>query len=305
MRSLGIALALLLFALPVLADNSETISNSPGPSFDPQSPAPIFEGPRTLLWDNGPLLNFAPDQSMLQDASLGMGTYGFGDQIVNGNICADDFTVDSDWTVQSLVFFHYQTGSTLVSTINDIRAWVLDGPPDDPNSSIVWGNNTTNILTSSVFSGIYRTLESAPGATNRPIMATTCNVGFVLPPGQYWLAWQAGGTLTSGPWQPPIAIWNQCDTGDGFQYTSTGWAYVIDTNTGCNQGFPFLINGEAGGVTTGACCFDTGLCELLSEGDCMMAGGNWYGAGSVCDPNPCPITPVEESSWGRIKGLYR
>lgn len=254
MRSLFVAFALLLAAIPVMANNSETILNSPGPNFDPQAPAPVYEWNRTLLFDGGPILNQPPDQSVLQDLSLAMGTYGFGCQISAGNIMADDFMVGAEgWIVQELVFFHYQTGSSLTSTINDIRASILDGSPDLPGSTVIWGDMVTNIMSSSVFSGIYRTLESAPGATNRPIMATTCLVNFNLPAGHYWVQQQAGGTLSSGPWQPPVSIWNQCETGDSFQYTTAGWAYAVDTASGCAQGMPFLINGEPGGspVETG------------------------------------------------------
>lgn len=265
MRSLFIAFALLVIALPVMANTNETILNSPGPNFDPQAPAPVYEWPRTELFNNGPILNLPPDQSALQDLSLGMGTYGFGCQISAGNIMADDFTVGAGgWIIQSLVFFNYQTGSSLTSTINDVRAWVLDGSPDLPGSTVIWGNQNDNILSSSVFSGIYRTLESAPGATNRPIMASTCNVNFNLPAGQYWLAWYEGGTLASGPWQPPVSIWNQCETGDGYQFTAAGgWLFAIDTLSGCSQGLPFIINGEMGG------------------------------------------SPIEISTWGTIKNLFR
>lgn len=54
------------------------------------------------------------------------------------------------------------------------------------------------------------------------------------------------------------------------------------------------LNGTAGkavcpGPTSGACCFEGGNeCQLLSEADCMAAGGTFHGVGTVCDPNPCP-----------------
>ncbi len=35
----------------------------------------------------------------------------------------------------------------------------------------------------------------------------------------------------------------------------------------------------------GACCYEDGLCFELIESAC---GGNWLGAGTTCDPNPCP-----------------
>ncbi len=59
-----------------------------------------------------------------------------------------------------------------------------------------------------------------------------------------------------------------------------------------HQGAGTLINvnrvrGLEGGV--GACCYDDGTCDDLTEADCNDAGGNWQGTGTTCadDPNPC------------------
>jgi hypothetical protein len=47
--------------------------------------------------------------------------------------------------------------------------------------------------------------------------------------------------------------------------------------------------------------------------ECTELGGEFMGAQTVCDPNPCDVTavpddpmePVEEVTWGRIKSRYR
>jgi hypothetical protein len=39
---------------------------------------------------------------------------------------------------------------------------------------------------------------------------------------------------------------------------------------------------------TGACCHENGSCEVLSEADCVAAGGIYQGDDTACDPNPCP-----------------
>ncbi len=54
-----------------------------------------------------------------------------------------------------------------------------------------------------------------------------------------------------------------------------------------------------------ACCLADGSCVLLTEGACADLQGDWLGEGTVCDPNPCPIVPVEQASWGQIKAVYR
>ena len=55
----------------------------------------------------------------------------------------------------------------------------------------------------------------------------------------------------------------------------------------------------------GACCFGPD-CVLMTEDECLSQQGEWYGDEyETCDPNPCPTTPAESSSWGEIKSLYR
>lgn len=47
-------------------------------------------------------------------------------------------------------------------------------------------------------------------------------------------------------------------------------------------------------------------CEILSGHDCSALSGYWHPEWTTCDPNPCEIyTPVAQSSWGRIKTMYR
>lgn len=57
--------------------------------------------------------------------------------------------------------------------------------------------------------------------------------------------------------------------------------------------------------TEGACCFPDGTCQVLTEERCIAAGGIQWIDGEDCDPNPCPPVPVSNSTWGRIKSLYR
>lgn len=41
------------------------------------------------------------------------------------------------------------------------------------------------------------------------------------------------------------------------------------------------------GGATGACCFGDCSCEILSEIECAVQGGDFHGTGVSCDPNPC------------------
>ena len=55
-----------------------------------------------------------------------------------------------------------------------------------------------------------------------------------------------------------------------------------------------------------ACCLPDGSCTLADYDHCADEGGISQPYSPCCDPNPCsPPVPVEQQSWGRIKGLYR
>jgi subtilisin-like proprotein convertase family protein len=214
-------------------------------------PAPLSDWTisQAVLYDNGSLVTHpdggagGADASALQ-TSLGLDTFGFGHQISAGNRIADDFTVaGSGWFIETITFFAYQTGSGTDSTITEVNLRIWDGPPDDPTSMVVFGDTTTNRLIDSQWSNIYRVLDTNLLSTDRPVMANLVEVNTFLPPGTYWLDWQVGGTLPSGPWAPPISILGETTTGDALQYTSTGWAAVTDNTF--PQGFPFIISGLA------------------------------------------------------------
>ncbi|MCA9757051.1 MAG: hypothetical protein KDA27_14700 [Candidatus Eisenbacteria bacterium] len=55
----------------------------------------------------------------------------------------------------------------------------------------------------------------------------------------------------------------------------------------------------------GACCLPDGSCVVDSEPECDVQGGQWMGKFTECDPDPCVNTPIEERSWGQVKGIYR
>jgi hypothetical protein len=45
-------------------------------------------------------------------------------------------------------------------------------------------------------------------------------------------------------------------------------------------------------------------CYIALEEDCVGAGDTWDGSES-CEPNPCEVIPVDETTWGSIKADYR
>lgn len=201
----------------------------------------------SVAYENGPLVN-APgvgaggaDESQLQN-NIGMNIYGFGHQQPLGLRVADDFEVPYDSIViDSIAFYAYQTGSPTTSTITGVSLEILDGDPS-AGGSVIWGDQTTNQMINTYWSNIYRTLATAPGATNRPIMKDILDIGGLgLSGGEtYWFNWATSGTLGSGPWVPAITIDGQTTTGNGLQFFG-GWGPLIDIGP---QGLPFTVYGE-------------------------------------------------------------
>lgn len=183
-------------------------------------------------------------------------TFGFGNQQLNGNRMGDDFTIPAGqtWIIDSIIVFHYQTGSTTTSTINNVNLQIWNGATPG-TGTIVAGDSTTNRLVSSYFSNIYRVSATTLTNNQRPIMRTSVNMnGASLPAGTYWIDYAAGGTLASGPWNPPRTIVGQPATGNAYQRLGTTftWAPALDgTNP---QGAPFVVYGTisapAGGTIT-------------------------------------------------------
>ncbi|MBE5315351.1 MAG: choice-of-anchor D domain-containing protein [Xanthomonadales bacterium] len=193
--------------------------------------------------------------STLQTTSLGMGTLGFGHQAgTANNRVTDDFVVPAGgWTLNCAVFYAYQTGSTTTSTITAVNVRIWNGPPGAMGSSIVFGDTTTNRMSTTAWTNVYRVTEETATDTTRPIMAQTINLGGLnLAAGTYWIDWQTTGSLASGPWAPPISIIGQAVTGNGQQFTgnTSAWAPAVDGGTGTPaQGLPFLLLGPVGTPT--------------------------------------------------------
>ncbi len=198
-----------------------------------------------LLYNNGPLIThpgqgFGGANASALASGAGMNTSGFGMQSGSGNRVADDFTVPAgqNWLVSVLKFYGYQTGSTTASTFTGLNAEIWNGRPGDAGATVVWGNFTDNLLTSSAFTGIYRVTDTTLTGSTRPIMELQANVSLTLPSGDYWLEWSAAGSLGSGPWAPPITIVGQPVTGNARQYTNnvagmTYWTPAPARSRGC------------------------------------------------------------------------
>ncbi|MGY6631544.1 MAG: S8 family serine peptidase [Wenzhouxiangella sp.] len=201
------------------------------------------------------------DVSAVQ-TGLGMTTFGAGVQQTAGNRMSDSFTVDGNWTVDSMTFYVYQTGSPPNSTITSVSLRIWDGAPN-AGGSVIFGDDTTNRLLSTTFNGIYRALDTDLTNSQRPIMEVVADLeGLQLAPGTYWVDVSFGGSLASGPWMPPISVLGQTTTGsDSWQFTASSGSWVPwdDGGTLTRQGMPFLVSGSSG-----ASCDDPSNVDWLS-----------------------------------------
>lgn len=205
-----------------------------------------YRSPEAVIYDNGPYFNVPgpPDISFLQDATLGMGLYGFGAQLTAGNSMADDVTLTDDYNIDSIDVFAYQTGSAAPS-ITGVYLQVWDGDPSGGGASVIWGDLVTNIIDNATATDAFRQLESAPGDMSREIQRVTANTtGLSLTAGTYWIEYTLEGSGASGPWAPPIVITGNATTGNALQNQAGTWVIAEDSGSLTPQGMPFVMYGD-------------------------------------------------------------
>ena len=190
------------------------------------------------LFNNGPVV----DAGGLSVLTLPASTFGFGAQTTLGNVVADNFTVTgAGWTVESLNFYAYQTGSTAFTF--SVATWsVVSG---DVNTGSVVASGVTGVTSGGRVG--YRVTSTTLTDTARSIYSVVTDVpDFALSAGNYWLRWGLTGTLASGPWQPPTS---NAAVGNAAQsIASAAFVALVDTGSGLQVELPFTINGTVTAV---------------------------------------------------------
>ncbi len=203
-----------------------------------------------LLYDNGPIVTLpgggcsGGDASIVETALL-LTLYGWNANAGANYYMADDFISDGDWSIDSMMFYTYQTSAT-TSTITGVYVQIWDGSPM-AGGTVVWGDLTTNVLQRTGLSNIYRALDTAPTDCARRQQEVVATIGTTLPAGHYWVQWGCTGTSTSGPWCPAVTIAGQTTTGDALQYQAGVWAVAL--NGTFENGAPFMVYGTGAGTT--------------------------------------------------------
>lgn len=207
------------------------------------------------LYSNGPLVTHPGEGFGGADASavqsdLDLTTHGFNVSKAADLRLADDFEVPAGgWHVGSITFYVYVIGggSTPPFAIDHVNLQIWDGPPGEAGSSVVWGDDNTNLLKDVEFSNIYRVSDKRDSnliASNRPVMAVTASVDHVLAEGTYWLDWQVDGDGEDKFFTPPVTILGQVQKSgaNGLQYTNGRWERALDSGTVTPHDFPFTIH---------------------------------------------------------------
>jgi hypothetical protein len=193
---------------------------------------------------------------------------------------ADDFTVPSPgWVLNGASFFGYRTGNvSTTSPFLNAYVQIWNGAPNAGGSVVLAGDLTTNRLTGSAFSGMYRIFSTTVGAgANPPTAPGTTRAIFkndvslpnvVLAPGTYWIEWtyqlttdtftSFSPSTTHDATRSPTGALPPGGPGNALQQTATvtpwnTWVVANDNGqapTGAPtppivpQDMPFLLRGE-------------------------------------------------------------
>jgi hypothetical protein len=294
---------------PGQQDPSRETTSAVSAGEQPAVPGPNgrrFEPQGVVVYNNGPLITHpgggagGADASALQTA-MGMNVFGYTVAVSSNFRLADDFTVPAgqSWRIDSATFFAYQTNSpTSPSTFNHADVQIWNGPPNNPASMVVFGDMATNRLANSVWSNIYRVLDTSLTNTQRPVMANTANIGVTLPAGTYWIDWRLGGTGASGPFAPPITILGQTSTGNAMQRSPTGtWTNLVDVGP---QGMPFIL--EAFTPVAAALAVDAPGNGVLQPNEvAVVVAPSWRNPEAVAMPN---VTGILSNFTGPVGPIY-
>jgi hypothetical protein len=175
---------------------------------------------------------------------------------------ADDFTIPAgqSWTINEVLGYAYQTGSTgNPFTGGVLQIW--NGRPGDAGSTVIFGDLTTNRLTSSVNTNIFRIFNSAvppPGSapgTTRRIWENhlTVSPALTLQAGTYWVDFRFQNATNGALFCPSVTEEGTrgLPTDNGRQFvggTTNAWQDVVDTGNPASApdvivDFPFKLVG--------------------------------------------------------------
>ena len=171
------------------------------------------------------------------------------------------------WRINSISFYAYQPGyAGANSPFGALNLRIWNGVPGNGVATVVWGDDTTNVLGDSTATDIYRVFNSSPGSllpatpdTTRRIWRNDASVGnTLLAAGTYWLDWQfVPSDPNEDAYSPPITAVGTRAAGTisarQFKTSTLGgaWSDVFDlgkpsTAVDVIADLPYIVRGARG-----------------------------------------------------------
>ncbi len=131
-------------------------------------------------------------------------------------------------------------------------------------------------------------------------------------PGRYWFGAQASDHVFP-PQVGRVAAASVVECESYFRSDINGYPDWVPVGEVFAEYFdPSLEIEGTGGILDGcepdwqACCIgDEGVCRTVRDSlECVAYGGEWH-RDSYCLSDPCQVTPVLGTTWGRLKSLFR
>jgi hypothetical protein len=169
----------------------------------------------------------------------------FGTSATGAFRVADDFTLASPSTINSLTVYGYLTGAGAPgATALFIQIW--NGNPS-AGGTVVWGDTTTNIMTSSGWAdspsglGIFRTTSTDTAGTTRRVQQLVAGgLNIDLAAGNYWL----DISYTGVSFMPPVSDPTAHVVGNAIQWNGTAWNPAMDAGVAQQIALPFIVEGS-------------------------------------------------------------
>mmetsp|Transcript_14373 Transcript_14373/g.15031 ORF Transcript_14373/g.15031 Transcript_14373/m.15031 type:complete len:1153 (+) Transcript_14373:2-3460(+) len=175
----------------------------------------------------------------VSELTSGYSSLGYNVQYQDGYFAQDNFIITGNsWSITSIDFFVYQiNSSSVVSPIKSAFLEIYQG--SNFEGLLVFGDMSTDRLSSTSWSQIYRTNTGDLLSKLRPIMKVTVTCVVSLEPGEYFFKVGFIGDDTSqypDPYMPVVSP--QDGTGNARQIVTGGGVVQI------NAEFPFIIRGS-------------------------------------------------------------
>jgi hypothetical protein len=316
-----IALLFLAPSVAISATGSRPVA--PPHMFSPRNGPPrgLLPG-RDVLWSQPPDLNGFKYLSEVNEVA------GIDLRV------ADDFTLPNDTNITRVAFWGGPYwGSSGDPGPTSFNIQILDNYPCSPSSVLLDLPGVSPEMTFAGYDGngdaVYRyevdmtfhaqagveywlvaqaVGQSYPPLWGRQQAVTEIGCGAMWNDGFYW-EWDDCGNSLGFPYDAAFELIDETGPQGACCYTDGRCVIVVrqvcDDTGGVWLGGDFACAPNPCEQETGACCMPDLQCLIRSASDCIDTGGAWQGVGTTCHPDPCQPTPIERTTWGRIKEGYR